>query len=688
MPRKKKVDPNVKKTAEQIKREEDEKEYKKAKDGRRKVATRHVLVVEADMPEDVKRRLFAAANQLRIASNKLTEIMEKRVKALIYQDRYKTLKKQYGDLAQKIGKEQDKKQLSNLDNQKAEVSKQMEAMQKECNVTWDYARKQMEEIAKEMDLNSIFALTIAEDVWRGVETILYRDGERLSYKKKGDLPCIRAKQIERGIPLTCKEGKLWCSIALAAGPKDVEAEFQKQLAVKKAQLGLSEDEKVPQVVSDTLKHEIRTTLKKRYSFSVIIKPKDRFVKDEVASIIAYLQHPEEIENSAIKHWKESGDPQDIYRPCYVSLSCEIIRGKLRVFCHITVEGKPCEKYDSKGNPRHSYGKGEVGIDLGPQCVELATLDKVDAFNLAERNGHSSFENEYKEKELYRAMDRSRRATNPKNYNEDGTIRKGKKIWKKSKRYKKLQKRHRDLCRKNAINRHLAINQKAYEIRAIADSVGIEPCNAKAMQKRAKKQEQPTLDAVTQNATAAETTDVRPADYGQIGKPSQEEVKRKVEAKGAKDGKEDKTTNNVKGSKQLNETTTEDKPKRGRGQGRRKRFGHSILNRCPGYFFARLKQVFESTGGKFHVVDKMYRASQYDHQANTYIKKKLGDRKHIFPDGLAVQRDIYSSYLLLCHNEDYTAPDRDKCIRNFEKFRKNHDECMKRLARNHVRVCNF
>ena len=442
-------------------------------------------------------------------------------------------------------------------------------------------------------------------------------------------------------------------------------------------------------MSDTLKHQIRTALKKRYSFPVIVKPKDRFAQEEVANIIGYLQNPG-IEDAAIKRWKETGDPQNIYRPCYVSLSCEIIRGKLRVFCHITVEGKPCEKYDSHGNPRHTYGKGDVGIDLGPQCVELATLDKVDAFNLAERNGHSSFENEYKEKELYRAMDRSRRATNPKNYNEDGTIRKGKKIWKKSKRYKKLQKRHRDLCRKNAINRHLAINQKAYEIRAIADSVGIEPCNAKAMQKRAKKQEQPTLDAVTQNATAAETTDVRPANYGQTGKPSQEEVKRKVEAEGAKDGKEDKTTNNVKGSKQLNETTTEDKPKpkRGRGQGRRKRFGHSILNRCPGYFFARLKQVFESTGGEFHVVDKMYRASQYDHQANTYIKKKLGDRKHIFPDGLAVQRDIYSSYLLLCHNEDYTAPDRDKCIRNFEKFRKNHDECMKRLARNHVRVCNF
>ena len=669
MPRKKKESANVEKSKEQIVLEAAEKEYKKNRDARRKAASRHVLLVEADMSEDVKRRLFAEANQLRIASNKLTGIMEKRVKALIYQDRYKTLKKQYGDLAQKIGKEQDKKKQSNLESQKAEVSKQMEAMQKECNVTWDYARKQMEVIAKEMDLNSVFALTTAEDVWRGVETILYRDGEHLSYKKKGDLPCVRAKQIERGIPLTCENGKLWCSIALAAGPKDIEEEFQKQLVQKKAELGLGEDEDVPQVVSDTLKHEIRTTLKKRYSFSVIVKPKDRFVQDEVANIVAYLQHPEEIEKSAIKHWKESGDPQDIYRPCYVSLSCEIIRGKLRVFCHITVEGKPCEKYDSKGNPRHSYGKGEVGIDLSPQCVELATLDKVDAFNLAERNGHSSFENELKEKELNRAMDRSRRATNPQYYNEDGTIRKGKKIWKKSKRYKKLQKRHRDLCRKNAINRHLAINQTVHEIRAMADNVVIEPSNVKSMQKRAKKQEQPKTESA--NPAAAENT--------AANQPVQDKPKVDNQIKNAKG----KKSRNPKQPKAENKT-----PKRGRGQGRRKRFGRSILNRCPGYFFSRLKQVFESTGGEFHEVDRMYRASQYDHLANAYIKKKLGDRWHIFLDGLPVQRDLYSSYLLLCHNEDYTAPDRNKCIQHFYKFVEHHSECMENLVHNNVQVCNF
>ena len=36
------------------------------------------------------------------------------------------------------------------------------------------------------------------------------------------------------------------------------------------------------------------------------------------------------------------------------------------------------------------------------------------------------------------MDRSRRATNSQNYNEDGTIKKGRKTWRYSNHYKKLK----------------------------------------------------------------------------------------------------------------------------------------------------------------------------------------------------------------------------------------------------------
>ena len=45
----------------------------------------------------------------------------------------------------------------------------------------------------------------------------------------------------------------------------------------------------------------------------------------------------------------------------------------------------------------------------------------------------------------------------------------------------------------------------------------------------------------------------------------------------------------------------------------------------------------------------YRASQYDHTADDYIKKKLTDRMYHLADGTLVQRDWYSSVLLYCYD---------------------------------------
>ena len=56
--------------------------------------------------------------------------------------------------------------------------------------------------------------------------------------------------------------------------------------------------------------------------------------------------------------------------------------------------------------------------------------------------------------------------------------------------------------------------------------------------------------------------------------------------------------------------------------RKKRFGRSIKNRCPGYFQAQVKRKFTQTCGTYIEVPQEYRASQYDHTVDEYIKKKL------------------------------------------------------------------
>ncbi|MBV3379387.1 transposase, partial [Catenibacterium mitsuokai] len=131
--------------------------------------------------------------------------------------------------------------------------------------------------------------------------------------------------------------------------------------------------------------------------------------------------------------------------CYATLVPRMIRGKYRVYLHLTIEGKAKRKYDKHGNPRHKYGKGMIGADIGTQTVAYTSDTEVGLKNLSER-GRSIQTSERKERLLYRAMDRSRRATNPQNYNDDGTVKKGRKTWKYSNHYKKLKTKHSELCR--------------------------------------------------------------------------------------------------------------------------------------------------------------------------------------------------------------------------------------------------
>ena len=83
----------------------------------------------------------------------------------------------------------------------------------------------------------------------------------------------------------------------------------------------------------------------------------------------------------------------------------------------------------------------------------------------------------------------------------------------------------------------------------------------------------------------------------------------------------------------------------------------------------------------------YRASQYDHTADDYIKKKLSDRMYHLADGTLVQQDWYSLFLLYCY--DYRTKDigRDRCISEFEKCYSKEEALIKRIETNRIKVLN-
>ena len=526
-------------------------EYNKLLKQYHKLSNRHILVVETDMSCSDVQKIVALSDKIRKAGNELVHIMRKNYVQLLRTKKYRKLLTLYGSTKDKA--------------KRKDFANQLNEMQKQYHVTWNDCRTSMIPIGKKYGIDSIFALTKAEDIWHGIEKCLYGNGKTLHFSKYGELPCIRAKQINRGIPMSVKDNQL-------------------QFKLGKTIFG--------------------------------IQIKDRFQKDEVEAILSYLSEPEIIDKKAVQTLITDAYCIDTYRPCYATLVPKRIRGKYRIYLHLTIEGKAKPKYDRFGNPRHKFGKGMIGADIGTQTVAYTSEREVGLKNLSER-GNSIQKSERLERLYYRAMDRSRRAMNPQNYNGDGTIKKGTKTWKYSNHYKKLKSKHAELCRINAINRQLAINEDANHLRSLGNIFITEPKNASKLMKRVKE-----------------------------------------------------TTKNAKGK-----------------FNKKKRFGKSIKNRCPSGFQTTIEKKFKISGGMYIEVHNNYRASQYDHTSDQYIKKKLSDRMYKLSDGTFIQRDWYSSFLLYCYDYETKNIDKTKCNNEFEKCYNKEKVLIEWIKANKIKVLN-
>ena len=349
------------------------------------------------------------------------------------------------------------------------------------------------------------------------------------------------------------------------------------------------------------------------SFDLIIK--DRFQREELDKILYYLRHSNEIEEQSFLDWK-SNIKTDTFRPCFCTIVPQKIRGEKRLFLHITIDGKALPKHDKNGNKKHKLGTGQIGVDIGTQSFAFTSETEVGIKNLSEL-GQSIKDTEQKKSRIQRALDRSRRANNPDNYNKDGTIKKGKKNWVQSNRYKKKREKYADVCRKAAVNRELAINKDVNMLRKLGNVVITEPKNSSKLAKKTKKS-----------------------------------------------------------TKKENGKYT-----------KRKRFGKSIQNRCPGKFQEKLERKFKVSNGVYIETSKDYRASQYDHTSDDYVKKKLSDRMFALKDGSIVQRDWYSSFLLYCCNTVTRTIDKNKCKKEFEQQLEKEKCFIEQVRKSKIKIFN-
>lgn len=209
------------------------------------------------------------------------------------------------------------------------------------------------------------------------------------------------------------------------------------------------------------------------------------------------------------------------------------------------------------------------------------------------------------------MDRSRRATNPGNYNKDGTVKKQdrkKATWIKSKHYIKHQNKLRELYRKQTDIRKYQHECLANHIISLGNKVYVEKMNFSGLQKRAEKTE----------------------------KNDQGRFKRK------------------------------------------KRFGKSLANKAPSMLLTIIDRKLKYFGERLIEIDTFEaKASQFNHFNGTYAKKPLSQRWNDF-NGIMIQRDMYSAFLIMNINSDLKSFDINKCNDRFDNFHRLHDLEVDRL----------
>lgn len=285
--------------------------------------------------------------------------------------------------------------------------------------------------------------------------------------------------------------------------------------------------------------------------------------------------------------------------------CEIVRlwfkSGWKYYVNIYIDGNAPKKL--------TPGKSVMGIDEGVSTVAAVSEDAVFLEELAPKC------KDYNRKiaDLQRKIDRSTRQSNPERYNEDGTCKRKSKdlpAWKFSNTCKRNRAELRELYRKKS--------------------------------EYTKCQHENLLNRMVSNASVF------------VNEP----MEFKALAKKAKETKRQDKPSTVKKSDGTEQVVYKYK--------RKKRFGKSVNDRSPALLKTRLEQKCVQYDLEYIETDKWkYRASQYNHIDDEYIKAALSERFKLI-GGVLVQRDLYSAFLQSCFGT-IEKPDRNKCIQMFDNF---------------------
>lgn len=165
--------------------------------------------------------------------------------------------------------------------------------------------------------------------------------------------------------------------------------------------------------------------------------------------------------------------------CYCAVKREKIKGKWKYYIQITLKGHVPDKFDKQtGELKRQLGKGNVGLYFTSTSLTVSAEYGVKTYPLEIKN-HEDIKSE-----LLQKMDVSRRATNPDNYNEDGTSKERDEIkgWHFSKAYKKYRNELYEIYRKECEEKKLLQEILANEVIASGDVFNCNKMDFKFLQR--------------------------------------------------------------------------------------------------------------------------------------------------------------------------------------------------------------
>lgn len=492
------------------------------------------------------------------------------------------------------------------DEQKT-LFKQREKMLKKYRFSEDAFHKLVVPYAMHYAINSHIAQAVASDVWKAWNTFFFSKGKEVHYKRLDDLAAISGKNNFTGIVL--RPANLTTSNIESAKRKAQKA-VEKRYDDMYGWPDPKDDKKV--VLPDEVKPQMEAEIA-----AAIAKIKPTIGKGNLRIVYGKHEFPVVLRNPKT----QTGKYQQEALKCgvkYCRITRKWVKTKWKYYAQLVLEGYPPVKCDSNGVMRHPVNQGRVGLDIGTQTLAISSNDICDLRVLAPsaRAQARGLTNEIAR--TTRAMNRSRRATNPKYYNSDGTIKrlkrqhgqKQKRKWKYSKRYYRLRAKLRNLYRKLADIRKMEHNILANELLQHGNEFIVEDMDYKALQKRSKKTK---INAKTGRAHT------------------------------------------------------------------KKRFGKSLSRCAPAKFITILTNKAVRNGGNVIKVDTFEtKASQFDHTDESYTKKKLSERMAHLSSGEVVQRDLYSAFLLEHIDTETLKYDIEALKAAFPAFLKMHENTKKRL----------